>query len=186
MTSPINCLSILVIPLLVTSIFYQASVGQPGIKIDDSSLTYLCKNSTDPTYCFKTLKADPDTFAGIGDKFHLGIVSIAIVNRTVSATAAQIPRILEKLSDRVDKIRMMDCKDDYNVVLDTVGLAYVSSDSRDYYGAMFMMQDAASRLGECKNSYTAPPVRASPIADGIAEAFKKFNIVDAVFGYMLL
>ena len=96
MSSPINCLSILVIPPLVTSLFYQISVGQ---KIDDAYLKTLCLKTSDPNFCFTTLKADPRTFAALGDLHHLGLVSIAIIIDIVQVGVDEIPGILKKLSD---------------------------------------------------------------------------------------
>ncbi|KAK7836154.1 hypothetical protein CFP56_022924 [Quercus suber] len=84
MASLINCLSILVIPLLVTSLFYQVSVGR---KLDDPFLWSLCETTIDPNFWFSTLKKDPRTFKGSADLNHLGLVTIAIVIDTISRDA---------------------------------------------------------------------------------------------------
>ena len=96
MASPINYLSILVIPLLVTSLFYQVFVGQ---KLDDAYLRSLCQKTSDPNFCFTTLKANPRTFAASGDLNHLGLVTIAILIDTVQVEVDEIPGFLKKLSD---------------------------------------------------------------------------------------
>ncbi|KAK7836113.1 pectinesterase inhibitor [Quercus suber] len=154
MASPINCLLILVIPLLVTSLFYQVSVGQ---KLDDPYLKTLCQKTSDPDFCFKTLKADPRTFAASGDLNHLGLVTIAIAIDTVQVEVDEIPGILKKLNDRVDIVRMENCQNDYNNALKILrDGAYTSFAAKDYNGAKSQVITAANGLAACENSYKDP------------------------------
>uniref|UniRef100_A0A7N2L9N1 Pectinesterase inhibitor domain-containing protein n=1 Tax=Quercus lobata TaxID=97700 RepID=A0A7N2L9N1_QUELO len=139
MASPINCLSILVIPLLVTSLFYQVSVGQ---KLTDADLQSLCQKTSDPNFCFTTLKADPRTFLASGDLNHLGLVTIAILIDTVQVEVDEIPGILKKLGDRVDKSRMEACEYDYNNALKILRDAYASFGEKNYNGAKSLIINA--------------------------------------------
>ncbi|XP_030959361.1 pectinesterase inhibitor 5-like [Quercus lobata] len=178
MASPINCLSILVIPLLVTSLFYQVSVGQ---KLTDDDLRSLCQKTTDSDFCFSTLKADPRTFLAAGDLHHLGLVSIAIVIDTVQVEVDEIPYILRKLGDRVDRSRMENCQYDYNNALKIMRDASGSVGQKNYNGAKSLTINAANGLAACDNSYKEPPVRTSPIADALTKVLKKCNIAVVVF-----
>ena len=178
MASPIYCLSILVIPLLVTSLFYQVSVGQ---KLDDAYLRSLCQKTTDLDFCFNTLKADPRTFKASADLNHLGLVTIAILIDTVQVEVDEIPGILRKLSDRVDKSRMEACQYDYNNALKILRDAYASFGDKNYNGAKSLIINAGNGLAACDQSYKEAPVRTSPIADALTKVLKKRDISVVVF-----
>ena len=178
MASPINCLSILVIPLLVTSLFYQVSVGQ---KLTDDYLSSLCQKTSDPNFCFSTLKADPRTFLPLGDFNHLGFVSLAIVMDTVQVEVDEIPYILRKIGDRVDRVRMENCQYDYNNALQMSRDADTAAGEKNYNRAKSLIINAANGLAACDNSYKEPPARTSLIADALTKVLKKCNIVVVVF-----
>ncbi|XP_075659286.1 uncharacterized protein LOC142629203 [Castanea sativa] len=172
MTSPINCLSILVIPLLVTSLLYQVSARQ---KVDEAFLRSVCQKVKDPDFCFSTLKADPRTFAGAS----LAVVSIAIVIDTIQVAVDQIPGLFRDLSDRVDRIRMENCQRDFNDGLLTLRNAYAASASKNYAQSTSLIIDTINKIGACDNSYKIPPVRKSPIADATTNVLKKCDIAVA-------
>ena len=182
MASPINCLSILVIPLLVTSLSYQVSVGQ---KLDDAYLRSLCQKTTDLDFCFNTLKADPRTFKASADLNHLGLVTIAILIDTVQVEVDEIPGILKKLGDRVDKSRMENCQYDYNSALKILRDAYAAFSPQNYNGAKSLIINAGNGLAGCDQSYKDPPARTSPIADALTKVLKKCNIAVVVFNAII-
>ncbi|XP_075659288.1 pectinesterase inhibitor-like [Castanea sativa] len=176
MASPINCLSILIIPLLVTSLFYQVSATGPAV--DEALLNSVCDKTQDSSFCLATLKGDQRTF--VGDKDHLAIVSIAIAIDAVQVTFDQIPGILSKLSDRVDRTRMENCHSDFNDALVTLRKAYAASSSKSYKESTSLIIDATNKLEACHNSYRAPPIRQSPIFDAYTGVYKKTGIAVAV------
>ena len=58
MTSPISCLSILIIPLLVTSLFYDVS------NVDRALIESVCKKSMDYDFCMSALLSDLESITG--------------------------------------------------------------------------------------------------------------------------
>ena len=67
MASPISCLSILIIPLLVTSLFYDISNSYQAL------IESICKMSKDYLFCVSTLLSYLDSITIV--LYRLGLVS---------------------------------------------------------------------------------------------------------------
>ncbi|XP_075659283.1 pectinesterase inhibitor-like [Castanea sativa] len=177
MASPINCVSILVIPLLVTSLFYQVSAVA-----DEAFLRSVCQKTKDFNFCLSTLKADPRTVSGEG----IAKISIAIVIDTIQVTVDQIPGLFSGLSDRVERTRMENCQRDFNDGLLTLRNAISAAASKNYAQSTSLIIDTTNKLLACDNSYKTPPVRKSPLADPTTKLLKKCDIaiaaIDTVSG----
>ena len=104
------------------------------------------------TFALKLSKADPRTFAASSDLNHLGLVSIAIVIDTVQVEVDEIPGIFRKLSDRVDRVRMVNCQYDYNNALKILRDAYASFSTRNYFGTRSLIINAGNGLVACDQS----------------------------------
>lgn len=63
MTSPISCLSILVIALLATSLLYQVSNAIIEVKADFALLDSVCQKSEDYDFFMSSSRGDPRTRA---------------------------------------------------------------------------------------------------------------------------
>ena len=143
------------------------------------------RKPTTLTFALKLSKADPRTIAASGDLNHLGLVSIAIVIDTVQVEVDEIPGIFRKLSDRVDRVRMVNCQYDYNNALKILRDAYASFSTRNYFGTRSLIINAGNGLVACDQSYKDPPVHTSPIADALTKVLKKCNIAVVVFNAII-
>uniref|UniRef100_A0A7N2MFH4 Pectinesterase inhibitor domain-containing protein n=1 Tax=Quercus lobata TaxID=97700 RepID=A0A7N2MFH4_QUELO len=169
MASPISCLSILVIPLLVASLFCQVW------SVDEAFLENICQKTADYEFCQSTLRSDARTFAATTDV--LVLVSISITGDRVQNTIDQIPNILNNLTDPLDKTRIQHCQADYNEIKGKLNAAYSSSDSKSYQEALNLLTDALNKRLECDDEYRlTPPVRDSPLLDASTRLQKLIGI----------
>ena len=158
MVSPISCLSILVIPLLVTSLFYQVSNAVNATYLDS-----ICHKSTDYELCNSTFAADSRT--PTADLNGLLLISISSnMNLLETTIVNRIPKILDILDDPQDKARLQNCSTDYIIALGQLSNAYLASASKNYQEATRLATDAAFKNVECDNEYNTTK-RPSPIAD---------------------
>ena len=158
MVSPISCLSIFVIPLLVTSLFYQVSNA-----VNDTYLDSICHKSTDYELCNSTFAADSRT--PTADLNGLLLISISSnMNLLETTIVNRIPKILDILEDPLDKARLQNCSTDYIIALGQLSNAYLASASKNYQEATRLATDAAFKNVECDNEYNTTK-RPSPIAD---------------------
>ena len=169
MASPISCLSILVIPLLVASLFCQVW------SVDEAFLENICQKTADYEFCQSTLRSDARTFTANTDV--LVLVSISITSKHVQNTIDQIPNILKNLTDPLDKTRIQNCQADYNEIEVKLNAAYSSSDAKSYQEALNLLTDALSKRVECDDEYRlTPPVRDSPLRDASTRLQKLIDI----------
>ncbi|KAK7844307.1 cell wall / vacuolar inhibitor of fructosidase 2 [Quercus suber] len=125
MASPISCLSILLILLLVTSLFYQISNA-----IDKAFLEKVCHKSFDYELCLSTLRSDERT--STADPNGLVLISISINMNLVNSTINRIPDILKTLKDPLDKTRLMNCQTDFIYVLNKLSQGYTQLSSQHH------------------------------------------------------
>ncbi|KAL0017199.1 hypothetical protein SO802_004268 [Lithocarpus litseifolius] len=158
MVSPISCLSILVIPLLVTSLFYQVSNA-----VNDTYLDSICHRSTDYELCSSTFAADNRT--STADLNGLLLISISSnMNLLETTIVNRIPKILEILNDPKDKTRLQNCQKDFIYALGKLSGAYLASASKNYQEGTYLATEALLKNVDCDNEYNTTN-RASPIAD---------------------
>uniref|UniRef100_A0A7N2KS84 Pectinesterase inhibitor domain-containing protein n=1 Tax=Quercus lobata TaxID=97700 RepID=A0A7N2KS84_QUELO len=177
MVSPIRCLSILVIPLLVTSLFYQVSNA-----VNDTYLDSICHKSTDYELCSSTFAADNRT--STADLNVLLIISISSnMNLLETTIVNRIPKILEILEDPQDKALLQNCQTHFTNALGKLSGAYVASISKNYTKATNLAMDAALINAECDNEYNTTK-RRSPIPDVPGKVgrlvFISFVIIDEI------
>ena len=158
MVSPISCLSILVIPLLVTSLFYQVSNAVNATYLDS-----ICHKSTDYELCNSTFAADSRT--PTADLNGLLLISISSnMNLLETTIVNRIPKILDILEDPLDKARLQNCSTDYIIALGQLSNAYLASASKNYQEGKNLAMDAYLKNVECEKEYNTTAF-ASPIAD---------------------
>ncbi|KAK7833680.1 hypothetical protein CFP56_025354 [Quercus suber] len=117
MASPISCLSILIIPLLVTSLFYDVS------NADRALLEKVWKKSMDHDFCLSVLLSDPDGLTNI--LYRLGLVSTCKSLGIISdVNTGEIPNVLEGVTDPNDRSRILDCRTDIHSLYGDMELAY--------------------------------------------------------------
>ena len=159
MLSPISCLSILVIPLLFTSLFYQVSNACVNATYRDR----ICKQSNYYDLCTSTFAADNRT--STADLTGLLLISISSNMKLLQTTIVnRIPNILKLLDDPLDKARLQNCQTDFFHALGKLSGAYVASASKNYQEGKNLAMDAYLKNVECEKEYNTTAF-ASPIAD---------------------
>ncbi|KAM3700714.1 hypothetical protein ACJW30_05G118300 [Castanea mollissima] len=177
MTSPISFISILVIPLLVTSHFYQ-------VKADLALLDSICQQAQDYDFCMSTFRGDER--AAVADRDGLALISIAINSGTVQDTIDQISDILKTLTDPLDKYRIQNCQTDFSDALVTLKAAYSASSARSYREVIGFITDVARKAVDCDAEYReSPPVRESPISDNTLKVTKLTDITFTVINTII-
>ncbi|KAL4607373.1 hypothetical protein ACB092_09G168900 [Castanea dentata] len=180
MVSPTSCLSILVIPLLVTSLFYQVSNA-----VNDTYLDSICHKSTDYELCSSTFAADNRTSTADLDGLLLICIS-SNMNLLETTIVNRIPPILEILEYLVDKQRLQHCQSDFIYALGKLSGAYLASASKNYEEGTKLSMDAAFKNAECINEYNMTDFP-SPIEDVPNKVgrliFLSFVIVDEIKKY---
>ena len=168
MASPVSCLSILIIPLLVTSLFYQVSNA-----VDEALLDKICNESADYEFCLSTLRSDDGT--ATADPNGLVLISITLNTNLVQTTVNRIPDIVKTLTDPLDITRIQNCRTDYIDVQGKLSAAFTK-----YYTEMLnFLRDALIKIVECDDKYRLnPPIRESPIAD---VSLKVQKLIDITF-----
>ncbi|KAK7825412.1 pectinesterase inhibitor 5 [Quercus suber] len=173
MASRISCLSILVIPLLVASLFCQVSNAQGSF--DEAFLEKICQKTVDYEFCQSTLRSDVRTFTANPDG--LVLISISITVDHVRNTIDQIPNILKTLTDPLDKTRIQNCQTDYNEIVVKLNAAYSASDAKSYQEVLNSLTDALSKRVECDDEYRlTPPIRDSPLLSASTRLQKLIDI----------
>ena len=184
MTSPISCLSILVIPLLVTSLFYQASNATIEVKADQALLDSICDQTQDYDFCMSTFHGDART--AVADRDGLALLSIAINTDTVQATIDQIQDILKTLTDPLDKYRIQNCLTDFSDALVQLRAAYTASSAKSYREVIGFITDVARKAVDCDGEYKkSPPLRESPISDKTLKVTKLTDITFAIINTII-
>ena len=171
MASPSSCLSILVILLLVTSLFYQISNA-----VDEAFLERICHKSFDYELCLSTLRSDERT--STADPNGLVLISISINMNLVNTTINRIPDILKTLTDPLDKTRLKNCQTDFIYVLGKLSKGYEASASKLYQEGITLIYDALLKSAECDSEYSTNPPKKSPISD---VTFKVGRLIDFTF-----
>ena len=169
MATPISCLSILVIPLLVASLFCQVW------SVDEAFLENICQKTVDYEFCQSTLRSDGRIFTANTDG--LVLISISITSNHVQNTIDQISNILKNLTDPLDKTRIQNCQTDYNEIVVKLNAAYSASDAKSYQEALNSLTDALSKRVECDDQYRlTPPIRDSPLLNASTALQKQIDI----------
>uniref|UniRef100_A0A2N9J9M3 Pectinesterase inhibitor domain-containing protein n=1 Tax=Fagus sylvatica TaxID=28930 RepID=A0A2N9J9M3_FAGSY len=164
MASPISCISIFLLPLIATSLFFQVSNATFEVKADQALIDSICEQTQDVDFCKSTFNANPRTPAA--DRDGLVVLSIAINIDVVQATINDtIPEIVKTLIDPIDKQRIQVCLTDYNDALVTLIAAFTASSEKNYKEVIGLVTDAANKIVDCDGAYRkSPPIREPPIS----------------------
>lgn len=174
MASPISCISILIIPLLATSLFYDVS------NADRALLEKICKQTSDHDFCMSVFLSDPEGLSNV--LYRLGIVSTSVSLKIISTVNGEIGNVLNGVTDPVERTRIQNCQTDIDVVYDKMELAYNAAGSQSYSDEAKILADAKAKIIECDNQF---PKNASPISGHTWKISKLINI-SVVISNMLL
>ena len=107
MASPISCLSILIIPLLVTSLFYDVS------NADRALIESVCKKSMDYDFCVSTLLSDPDSITTV--LYRLRLISTILNLDVIEDARGEIRNLLIWFTDPLDRLEFRIAKPIYRM-----------------------------------------------------------------------
>nr|POF05654.1 hypothetical protein CFP56_28895 [Quercus suber] len=173
MASPISCLSILIIPLLVTSLFYDVS------NADRALLEKVWKKSMDHDFCLSVLLSDPDGLTNI--LYRLGLVSTCKSLGIISdVNTGEIPNVLEGVTDPNDRSRILDCRTDIHSLYGDMELAYNAAGTQSYQEEATMLASGQKKITECNKRFESPPKHESPISSSTSKITKLINISSVI------
>ena len=150
MASPISCLSILIIPLLVTSLFYHVS------NADRALLGKVCKKSMDYDFCMSTLLSDPEGLTDV--LYRLGLVSTSVSLNIISHVNGEIGNTLIGNTDPTYRTRILNCQTDIDEIYDKMELARNAAGTQSYAKEATILTSAQQKLTECNNQFESSPI----------------------------
>ena len=156
MASPICCLSMLVIPLLVTSLFYHVS------NADQALLENVCKTTEDYNYCLSALRSNRQSTAAT--PYQLGIISNDVTLTVIQETGRAIGALLLKLTDPVDIRRISHCQGNVKTAFQKWQIAKRAATQKSYTEEYNAIAEGIAQIVECKFQYDDPPKKVSPIS----------------------
>lgn len=157
MASPISCLSILVIPLLVTSLFYHVS------NADQALIESVCEKSTNNVSCLSDFRSDPRS--STADLYTLGIVSVDLNLKVFEEADSQIPNLLASLTDSLDRSRLLNCQTNLTNAHKTMITVKNLAEAKSYTEEDKTLWNAYANIQHCTDEYKVPPIRQSPISN---------------------
>ncbi|XP_075665024.1 pectinesterase inhibitor 5-like [Castanea sativa] len=177
MASPISCISILIIPLLVTSLFYDVS------NADRPLLEKVCKQTFDHDFCMSVLLSDPEGLTNV--LYRLGLVSTSVSLKIISTTNGEIGNVLIGVTDPVDRTRISNCQTDIDDVYDKMQLARNAAGSQSYWEEARILASAKQKIIDCEKQFESSPKHASPISDHTYKITKLINISVVIINMLL-
>ena len=175
MASPISCLSILVIPLLLTSLFYHVS------NADQALVESICNEMRDKNFCLSELLSNPQSISS--NLSMLGIITIDLNLKVFEEAEGQISKILGTLKDPLDQSRLTNCKTNLANARETIKTARNATQGQSKEQNLIM--DAFVKINNCDSAYWKPPNRPNPIdklTNKIVELFNISNQIIAMIG----
>ena len=176
MASPISCLSILVIPLLVTSLFYHVS------NADRALIESVCKRATNNSFCLSALLSDPQS--STASLYLLGIISIDLNLNVFEEADSRILDLLDTVKDSVDHSRLLNCESNITLAHENLKAARNAAGGQSYTEEENLLLNVYSYIGHCKGRYYDPPVRVSPIEDLTSKMLALFDISSHIIAMM--
>merc|ERR1712100_561978 len=149
MASPICCLPMLVIPLLVTSLFYHVS------NADQALLENVCKTTDDYNYCLSALRSNRQSTAAT--PYQLGIISNDVTLTVIQETGRAIGDLLLKLTDPVDIRRISHCQGNVKTAFQKWQIAKRAATQKSYTEEYNAIAEGIAQIVECKFQYDDPP-----------------------------
>ncbi|XP_050289576.1 uncharacterized protein LOC126727693 [Quercus robur] len=173
MASPISCLSILIIPLLVTSLFYDVS------NADQALVEKVCKKSMDYNFCRQTLLSDPEGLTNV--LYKLGLVSTDVSLNIISdVISGEIPNALAGVTDIFVRTRVKECQTDIDDLYTEMKLAYNAAGTQSYAEETTHLTSAQQKITVCDKRFESLPTHQSPISSSTSKITKLINISSVI------
>ena len=122
--SPISCLSILIIPLLVTSLFYNVS------NADRALVEKVCTKSIDHDYYLSVLLLDPEGLIDV--LYRLGLVATSISLNILPGVNGEIGNVLIRVKDPDVRAWITGCQSDIDSIYDNMNQARTAAGTQSY------------------------------------------------------
>ncbi|KAL4625136.1 hypothetical protein ACB092_05G002400 [Castanea dentata] len=177
MASPISCISILIIPLLVTFLFYDVS------NADRPLLEKVCKQTWDHDFCMSVLLSDPEGLTNV--LYRLGIVSTSVSLKIISTVNGEVGNFLVGVTDPVDRTRISNCQTYIDDISDIMQLAKNAAGSQSYSEEAKILASAKQKIIDCDKQFASPPTHVSPIVDHTHKIAMLINISNVIVNMLL-
>ena len=169
MASPISCLSILIIPLLVTSLFYDVS------NVDRAVVENVCKKSMYYDFCLSTLLSNHEGLTNV--LYNLGLVSTNVSLGIISdVNYGEILNVLTGVTDPLDWRQIIDCQIDIDDLYGDMQLAYNAAGTQSYAEKATHLASAQQKITKCNKQFESPLKHESPISGSTSKIRKLINI----------
>nr|POF18469.1 hypothetical protein CFP56_61383 [Quercus suber] len=165
MASPISCLSILIIPLLVTSLFYDVS------NADRSLVEKICRASMDHDYCLSVLLSDPEGLTNV--LYRLGLVATSVSLKIIPGVKGEIGNVLIGVKDKGTRDRITGCQADIDIIYDDMEQARTAAGTQSYKEEAKSLASAQDKIAFCNQRFVTMQ---SPIKSSTSKIEKLINI----------
>ena len=169
MAPPISCLSILTIPLLVTSLFYDVS------NADRARLEKVCKKSMDYDFCQSILLSDHESLTNV--LYNLGLVSTDVSLGIISdVNNGEIRNVHIGVTDPFGRRNILDCQTDIDDLYGDMQLAHNAPGTQSYAEEATYLASAQQKITKCNKRFEGPPKNESPRSSSTSKITKLINI----------
>ena len=170
MASLISCLSILVTPLLVTSLFYQVSNANWALVESN------CHNSTEYEFCLSSLLSDERSIKSTLPTLELNSIELDL--KVVEVAVNQILDLLKTLTTHWKRLDFKIAKVILVMYIVHENMLSASDGFQNYDKVKTSLTAALLKIGECSDEYESSPKCQSPLSD---LTFKMGRLIDISF-----
>ena len=168
--SPISCLSILIISLLVTSLFYDVS------NADRTLVEKVCKKSMDHDYCLWILLSDPEGLTNV--LYRLGLVATSVGLNIIPGVNGEIENVHIGVKDAEVKARITDFQSDIDRIYDNMNQARTAAGTQSYNEEARLLASKPDKIAGCNGRF---PTMQTPIQSSTSKIEKLISIAATIF-----
>ena len=169
--SPISCLSILIIPSLVTSLFYDIC------NEDRALVEKVCTKSMDHDYCLSVLLSDPEGLTNV--LYRLGLVATSVSLNIILVVNGEIGNVLIGVKDADVRAQITDCQSNIDRIYNDMNQARTAVDTQSYNEEARLLASAQENIAGCNAWF---PTMQSPIQSSTSKIEKLINIAATILG----
>ena len=169
MSSPISCLSILIIPLLVTSLFYDVSNANQDL------VEKVCTQSTDHDYCVSVLLSDREGHTNV--LYRLGLVATSVSLNLIPDINGEVGNALIGVTNVDVEAKITSCQTDIDTIYTIMDQARTTAGTQSYKEEAKLLASAQDKVAGCNARF---PPNQSPIQSSTSKIEKLINIVATI------
>ena len=167
--SPISCLSILIIPSLVTSLFYDIC------NEDRALVEKVCTKSMDHDYCLSVLLSDPEGLTNV--LYRLGLVATSVSLNIILVVNGEIGNVLIGVKDADVRAQITDCQSNIDRIYNDMNQTRTAVDTQSYNEEARLLASAQENIAGCNAWF---PTMQSPIQSSTSKIEKLINIAATI------